>query len=102
MTQRRLQFASSSQAMLLDAYYAETFVIWLRGNVTSIQLKNVTPGRLYVFIVKTDSRGGHTISWGSQIQNGTAINSIPNSVTVLCFIGVTGGLLMANAPGTWA
>lgn len=88
--------------MLLDAYYAETFVLLLRGSVSSLTIKNVTPGRLYVFIVKMDANGGHTIKWGSQTLNATDISKQPHSVSVLCFIGVTTDLLMANAPGAWA
>ena len=88
--------------MLLDAYFAETFVIGLRNSVSSLSVKNVTPGRLYVFIVKQDSVGNHRINWGTQIINVSAIDNLPEAVSVFCFIGVTGGLLMANAPGAWA
>ncbi len=101
MIERRINVVSSSQAMVLDAYYAETFVINLRGSVTSLKVKNVTPGRLYVFIVKMDQAGGHTIRWGAQIINAAGIFKRFDSVSVLCFIGTTGGYLQANAPATW-
>jgi len=99
---RRIVVVSSSQAMVLDAYYAETFVIDLRGSVTSLKVKNVTPGRLYVFIVKMNHRGGYTIRWDAKIINATSISQHSDSVSVLCFIGTTGGYLQANAPGTWS
>lgn len=102
MRLRRIHIGNSSQTMLLDAYSAETFVIWLRGNVASLTVKNITAGRLYVFILKMDAIGGHRFSWGGQIQNASPINSTPNSVTVQCFIGNSGGILMADAPASWA
>ena len=87
--------------MVLDAYYAETFVIVLRGNITRIKVKNVVPGRLYVFIVKMDSTGGHTINWGAQMIDASSVYLRSGSVSVFCFVGSTGGYLRANAPGTW-
>jgi len=102
MRPRRIAVLASSQAMVLDAYYAETFVILLRGNITSFKVKNVTPGRKYVFIVKTDPVGGHEIKWGAQWKDATSIFAEPDSTTVLCFVAITGGLMLANAPGAWA
>jgi hypothetical protein len=101
MRERRLIRRASSQTMVIDAYDGETFVIELRGNVTSLRVKNVTPGRLYVFIVKMDAMGGHTIHWGSQIMNASTVFANPTSVSVFCFIGSTGGFLRAIAPGAW-
>jgi hypothetical protein len=98
---RRLEVLSSSQAMVLDAYYAETFVIELNGNISQIRVKNVVPGRLYVFIVKMDNTGGHTIKWGTQMLNASSVYLRGKSVSVFCFIGSTGGYLRPNAPGTW-
>ena len=87
--------------MLLDALQAETFVLELGTTVQQLRVKNVSPGFLYVFIVKQDHTGGHAIQWGSNIRNASAINPLPFGVTVQCFIADTGGILKSNVPGTW-
>lgn len=101
MTQRRLILQSSAQSMIFDGYYGETFVIELRGSVSSINVKNVTPGRLYVFILKTNEPGGYALKWGAQILNGTDVDKMPESTSVFCFIGLAGGNLMATTLGAW-
>lgn len=101
MRPRRLILQTSAQSMVFDAYYGETFAIELRGSVSSIKVKNVTPGRLYVFIVKTNAPGGYTIHWGAQIRNASKVDGTALSASIFCFIGLTDGTLMAVAPGTW-
>lgn len=87
--------------MVIDALLGETFVIGMATSIQKIRVKNVTPGMLYVFILKQDNSGGASIQWGSSIRNGTGADPRPFAVTVQSFVGDTGGILKANIPGTW-
>ena len=88
--------------MVLDALQAETFVITMGASVQTLRMKNLTPGMLYVFLLKQNNSGGNSIAWGADIRNGTAADPRPFAVTVQSFIADTGGILKANLPGTWS
>lgn len=98
---RRVVTIPSAQSVLIDAYQGETFVIRLITSIRTLQIKNVSPGQLYVFIVTQDQIGGHTIAWGTQVLNAFMVDPAPHSITTQCCIGTTGGILQANAPGAW-
>lgn len=98
---RRLTRQSAMQSMLLDGAQSETFVIDLNTSVDTLRVKNVSPGRLYVFVAMQSAVGNHRLNWGDRIRNGVSVDPDPNSITVQCFVGLTGGVLQAVPPGTW-
>jgi hypothetical protein len=97
---RRIIQIDAAQAVLIDALQGETFAIQLGTSISNLQIENVSPGQLYVFILTQDHVGGHTVAWGSEVLNAVSANPDPNSTTILCCIGTTGGILEANIPGT--
>jgi hypothetical protein len=99
---RRLIQQSAAQTVIFDGLQGETFVISMGTSVSTLRVKNVTPGRLYVFLLKQNQAGGHSIAWGDSIRNGVSADPRPNAVTAQSFIADTGGILKANLPGTWS
>ena len=87
--------------MLLDGSQYESFVIECNSAVLNLRIKNVSPGRLYVFVISQNGKGNHQFNWGAQARNAVAVSLDPNAVTVQCFVGLAGGLLQAIPPGTW-
>jgi len=87
--------------MVFDALQGETFVIALGTSVQTLRVKNLTPGMLYVFLLKQNNTGGHRVAWGANIRNGVGADPRPFAVTAQSFIADTGGILKANLPGTW-
>lgn len=87
--------------MLLDGSQYESFVIDCNSSVLNLRVKNVSPGRLYVFVVAQNAQGNHQFNWGPQARNAMAVSLDPNAVTVQCFVGLNGGMLQAVPPGTW-
>jgi len=96
---RRTLQIDAAQSVLIDALQGETFVIRMGTSIQRLQIKNVSPGQLYIFQLIQNQVGGHTIAWGAQISNGTAADPNPYSTTTQSFIGSTGGILRANLPG---
>lgn len=101
MTQRRTIRQSAEQSLLIDALAGETFIIDFTVSVSTLRIKNVSPGQLYVFVLVQDATGGHRLVWPSTIRNATMLNPASDSVTVQSCIGMTGGYLSAIPPGTW-
>lgn len=97
---RRLVAIDAAQSVLIDALQGETFAVSMGTSIKHLRVKNASPGQLYVFLLTQDQRGGHTVTWGSDIRNGAVLNPHPNSITVQSFIADTGGILEANIPGT--
>jgi hypothetical protein len=91
----------AAQTMLLDGSQQETFVVDFKTSVLNLAMKKISPGQLYVLVMKQDANGNHTLTWGSAFRNAMMLDPAPNSVTVQCFIGMTGGSLLAVPPGTW-
>lgn len=87
--------------MLLDGSQYETFVIDCKTSVDSLRVKNVSPGKLYVFVLVQDAAGNHRFSWGDRLRNAAPIDLDPEAITVQSFIGLTGGVLQSVPPGTW-
>jgi len=102
MAMRRLLQVDAAQSMVIDALAGETFVVSMETSISKIRVKNITPGQLYVFILKQNNKGRHTVSWGSSIRNGSALDPRPFSVTTQCFVADTGGILKSDIPGTWS
>ena len=98
---RRMLRQYAAQSLLLDASQAETFILDLQTSVQKLQLKNISPGQLYVFVLRQDETGNHRLNWGTQAVNAMMLDPNPLSVTVQCFIGTAGGTLFAVPPGTW-
>ena len=98
---RRLLKQLAAQALLFDGQRQETFVVQFQTSCLNLAMKNVSPGQLYVFVLKQDAKGNHTLTWGSEMRNAMLLDPAPNSVTVQCFIGMPGNFLQANIPGTW-
>lgn len=86
---------------MLDGLDGDTFVIDFGTSISQLVLKNLTPGRLYTFLLRQDDKGGHRLTWGNNIRNGVMLDATPHSVTAQCFIADTGGSLYAVPPGTW-
>lgn len=87
--------------MLLDGREYDTFVIDCATSVETLRIKNISPGKLYVFVVVQSASGNHRFNWGDRIRNGVAVDLSPNGMTVQSFVGLTGGILQAVPPGTW-
>lgn len=87
--------------MLLDGSQYESFVIDCDSAVLNLRIKNVSPGRLYVFVIAQNERGNHQFNWGAQTRNAMSVSLDPNAITVQCFVGLAGGVLQAVPPGTW-
>lgn len=98
---RRALFQTAAQTMLLDGRQYETFVILFGTSVDQLILKNFSPGMLYVFVMKQDQRGSHTMNWGTSTRNALPLNPTPQSTTIQCFICISDGTLQSNVPGTW-
>ena len=100
---RRLLQVDAAQSMVIDALAGETFVVSMETSISSkIRVKNVTPGQLYVFVMKQNNNGRHRVNWGNSIRNGSALDPRPFSVTTQCFVADTGGILKSDIPGTWS
>jgi hypothetical protein len=91
----------AEQTVLLDASQYETFVIDFAASIQNLRIKNISPGQLYVFVLRQDADGGHGIAWGNSCHNGAMLDQAPRAVTVQSFIGTTGGILYAIPPATW-
>jgi hypothetical protein len=101
MNPRRTLRAYAAQSLLLDASAQETFILRFRTSVESLRIKNISPGQLYCFVLKQDQKGKHRLNWGNTALNGMLLDPRPNSVTVQCFIGMSGQFLLAVPPGQW-
>src|SRR5260370_29606896 len=99
---RRLVRQAAAQSMVFDGLDGETFVISMATSVAHLHVKNASPGRLYVFVLRQDNTGGHTLAWPDTIRNGVAADLRPFAVTTQSFIADTGGILKGNLPGTWS
>lgn len=99
---RRTLFQNAAQTMLLDCSRHETFVITMGTSVHTLLLENISPGMLYVFVLRQDHRGSHKMNWGGIATNGVPLDPTPNSTTVQTFIGDNPGILEANTAGAWS
>jgi hypothetical protein len=98
---RRIKQLAAAQTVVLNGLEGETFVLSMGTSVSHVQVKNLTPGQVYVLILKQNNTGGHTIAYGASIRNAIAADPRPFAVTVQSFIADTGGILRSNLPGTW-
>jgi hypothetical protein len=86
---------------MLDGLAAVCWVINMQNDVLKPRVKNISPGQLYTVIIEQDAAGNHLFTWPPVCRNAARVNPAANSTTVQNFIGFTGGLLLANIPGTW-
>jgi hypothetical protein len=98
---RRLRQLAAAQTIVLNGILAETFVLSMETSVSQVRVRNLTPGQLYIVILKQNNTGGHTIAWGTSARNAVPTDPRPFAVTVQSFIADTGGILRGNLPGTW-
>src|SRR5947208_11498684 len=98
---RRLKQLAAAQTVVLNGLEAETFVLSMGTSVSQVRVKNLTPGQLYILILKQNNTGGHTITYGANIRNAVPADPWPLAITVQSFIADTGGILKSNLPGTW-
>lgn len=98
---RRLVQLEAAQTLLIDASQGESFLIQMATSIQTLRLKNVIPGQLYLFMLVQNQAGGHRITWGSQVLNAEPADPAPHSITVQSCIASTGGILLANIPGSW-
>src|SRR5579864_8304087 len=101
MSRRIIQLAAA-QTTLIDAGLGETFYIRMVTSIRNLQILNISPGQLYVFVLTQNATGGHIVQWGAQALNPTALDPTPHSVTVITFIGQPGNYLQANVAGAWS
>jgi hypothetical protein len=94
-------FQYAAQSMSIDASVSETFIIEMGTSIQQLSMKNVTPGVQYIFILRQNHVGGHTILWGSTIRNGGALDPRPFAVTVQSYLANADGTLAANLPASW-
>jgi hypothetical protein len=98
---RRTLELESANVMTFDGLYAECWIIDMYSNVTTVNLKNMTPGVLYSFLIRQDEIGGNSFAWPTRCHNAMQVDTTPNSVTVQNFIGGIDRQLYANMTGTW-
>ena len=101
MNNRRTLRLYAAQTVNLDFSQAETFVVDFETSISTMNIKYVTPGKLYVFILIQDGKGQHTIRWSGAINNAGSLDPKPSSITVVCCIGQADGTLSAITGGTW-
>lgn len=85
--------------MVFDGSVADAWEIRMVGSVLSARTRLISPGRLYTFIIKQGAVTHHFF-WPTSCRNATAVNGEPYSMSVQNFIGLVGGILQANAPGS--
>ena len=98
---RPYELFDSQSPMVFDGNRAVCFIVGLHSDVKTARVKNIAPGALYTFIFHQDAAGQNTFAWPSQCLNAPLVDPAPNSTTIQNFIGTTGGMLMADLPGTW-
>lgn len=91
----------SNEALLFDGLAAVCWFINLSTEVTASRATNISPGQLYTFVITQDDIGAHTFTWPPNCINAMMVDPTPNATTAQNFIGQTGGMLLANLPGTW-
>jgi len=65
---------------------------YARLDLTANVTLNVTTGDKGILLVKQDAIGGHKLYISGRKRNGSEINLLPNSETLLCFVNVLGVL----------
>lgn len=96
---RPYQIFDSSNLIVFDGNLAVCFIVNMTSDVDSARVKNIAPGCLYTFIFHQNGQGNR-FDWPGQCLNASPIDMTPGATTVQNFIGVTGGNLQANLPGT--
>lgn len=86
--------------MLLDGSLYQNFYITCHTAVQNLEVKNISPGQLYVFVLTQDAIGHHPFAWGTTVRNATPVNLEPEGITVQSFVGRR-GFMTANLPGVW-
>jgi hypothetical protein len=79
-----------------------SFQMTLNQNVTLSTFTNGVEGNLYTFILLQDSVGGWEMTWPTNLDNGCSLILSPFTATTQTFVCVSGGRLLAIAPGMWA
>jgi|SRR5215831_41278 len=98
---RRVVQLAAAQTVIIDGLQGETFQIEMATSIRHLYVKNISPGQIYVFMLIQNASGNHTVTWGAQALNATALDFRPHSVTTITFIGQPGNILQANVAGTW-
>jgi hypothetical protein len=97
---RPYQIFDSSDPLVFDGNVAVCFIIQMNSYAKGARIRNIAPGVFYTFIFHQDGTGGHEFEWPGACLNAPAIGLDPNLSTVQNFIGVPGGYMQANIPGT--
>jgi hypothetical protein len=84
-----------------DLSAATAFLFELAGDMT-VTFTNVTPGNLYTFIVQQDATGDHKLTWANAVLNATAVNQLPNGMTIQTFVASADENLYPVGAGTYA
>jgi hypothetical protein len=92
---------ASAQTVIIDGLQGETFLIRMVTSIRHLFVKNISPGQMYVFVLTQNNAGNHTVAWGAQALNATALDFRPHSITTITFIGQPGNILQANVAGAW-
>jgi hypothetical protein len=87
--------------MLFDGITAACWIVSLHTSVGTARVRNIIPGQLYTVVFMQDQVGGHLFTWPSQFHNAKTVNLTAHAITLQNFIGLAGGDLYANMPGTW-
>jgi hypothetical protein len=98
---RRPIIIDAAQTTTIDGVQSEMFVLNLDTSISTLRIRNLTPGLLYCFIVKQNYAGGHTVAWGDNVCNASAVDPRPNATTIQNFVANSDGKLYANTPPTW-
>jgi hypothetical protein len=100
MTRRPIQLTSRN-ILTLDGNVADTFLIDMESRVQKVKAVNIWPGHLYVLLFSQDNAGGHLFTWPGNILNAQPVDLNSHAKSVQCFVGITGNILEAIAPGSW-
>jgi hypothetical protein len=92
---------NTRRPLVFDGTKAVCFIMTLMNNVPAGRTKNIAPGVLYTFIIHQNAAKSYTFAWPITCLNAIPVDQTPDSTTVQNFIGLTGGTLQADPPGTW-
>jgi hypothetical protein len=75
-----------SQTPTLDASQANGFNITLNGNVTSVNLINLTPWQFITFGIYQGGNGGYSFAWPSNVRNPGTIDPTAGALSAQQFL----------------
>lgn len=104
MIPRPYMVISTVGTVNFDGLQAVAWKVLMKRTVptNNIRITNIAPGQLYTVMFVQDDAGGHLFNWPTpQVVGAMRIDGDPNAISVMNFIGNTGGQIIAFIPGAW-